>query len=418
MEISLLPSKTPSQSKKMTSAMKAKSDFMGEATRDKMSDLYDMIVALRNKVKELEKYHFEATEYNFVSYGDDKGEKKYATGKVRTTGEYITLNTSEYVEVKVIENSVEEFVGRKFYIISTAEENGKLYQLYVYNEETQILSADKLWVKLGEDTDEGSSDSGSSEPDDSSDSSDSSGTGEFEPIHYMMHLFDLNDQDEGEYSVESTEREIEYTDSESGMLFVFTELIPVGENSFYYVEKDELNGITEEYNDDLINVYSNVGGIYTLAHRAYFKLYAEEVEIDDPNNPGDDPEEPIEGEETIAGGQTYNFVSYADQAGTTQYATGKVVTTGITREYHEDSYTEVEVTENSVEGFVGNKYYVPSDAKLSSLMESGTYIYQLYEYNEGGDVLNPVDIYVKITRVMQQYDPSEPGIGNLPVIGN
>lgn len=293
MEISLLPSKTPSQSKKMTSAMKAKSDFMGEATRDKMSDLYDMIVALRNKVKALEKYHFEATEYDFVSYGDEKGEKKYATGKVRTTGEYITLNTSEYVEVEVIENSVEEFVGRKFYIISTAEENGKLYQLYVYDEETQILSADKLWVKLGEDTDEGSSDSGSSEP--------------------------------------------------------------------------------------------------------------------------DDPEEPTDGEETLAEGQTYNFVSYADENGTTQYATGKVVTTGVTREYNGESYTEVEVTENSVEGFVGNKYYVPSNAQISNLFLSTNYYIQLYEYDEDGDVLNPIGIYVKITRPIQHIEPEGPGIGNLPI---
>ena len=69
--------------------------------------------------------------YNFTSYSAD-GETEYATGVAETTGNTKTFNGQEYTEVEVKENTIPEWVGMKFYIISTAQ-SGQKYDLYDQN---------------------------------------------------------------------------------------------------------------------------------------------------------------------------------------------------------------------------------------------------------------------------------------------
>ena len=72
----------------------------------------------------------EKVSFNFTSYSAD-GETEYATGVAETTGETKTFNEQQYVEVEVKENSIADWVGRKFYIIDDAVADGTTkYPLY------------------------------------------------------------------------------------------------------------------------------------------------------------------------------------------------------------------------------------------------------------------------------------------------
>ena len=72
---------------------------------------------------------------------------------------------------------------------------------------------------------------------------------------------------------------------------------------------------------------------------------------------GSSNEEPAEEEFTPV---TYNFTSYADSEGETEWGTGTVETTGVTS----GNYTQVEVkTNSSDQSFVGQKFFVISSAK-------------------------------------------------------
>ena len=95
--------------------------------------------------------------------------------------------------------------------------------------------------------------------------------------------------------------------------------------------------------------------------------------------------------------KTYNFTSYSDESRTTQYATGTVETTGVTRKLNEVDYTEVKVTDNTVEAFKDKTYYIISDAQLSVPSNDEYHVYQLYEYDEDNDTLKSVEIWVTIT---------------------
>ena len=91
--------------------------------------------------------------------------------------------------------------------------------------------------------------------------------------------------------------------------------------------------------------------------------------------------------------KTYKFKSYSDENKTTEYASGWVKTTGVTKTLNDVEYTEVQVMQNSVEGFKEKKYYIQSNAIPSEKA------YQLYEYVEAEDTLNPVDIWVTVEEV-------------------
>lgn len=91
--------------------------------------------------------------------------------------------------------------------------------------------------------------------------------------------------------------------------------------------------------------------------------------------------------------KTYKFKSYNDENKKTEYASGWVKTTGVTKTLNDVEYTEVQVMQNSVEGFKDNKYYIQSDAIPSEKA------YQLYKYVEAEDTLKPVEIWVTVEEV-------------------
>lgn len=65
----------------------------------------------------------ELKDYNFTSYGEG-GTVELATGKAVTTGGVKSFSGVKYNEILVKENSVEGFVGMKFFIVGTATANG------------------------------------------------------------------------------------------------------------------------------------------------------------------------------------------------------------------------------------------------------------------------------------------------------
>ena len=75
---------------------------------------------------------------------------------------------------------------------------------------------------------------------------------------------------------------------------------------------------------------------------------------------GDDPFSPV----------TYDFTSYADASGETEWGSGTVATTGVVK----GNYSEVEVKTNTPdEEFVGEKFFLRTSAKTD-----GETIYKVY----------------------------------------
>ena len=99
---------------------------------------------------------------------------------------------------------------------------------------------------------------------------------------------------------------------------------------------------------------------------------------------------------TVEEVKTYKFKSYSDEKRTSQYASGVVEVTGEAKMLGEVKYAEVKVTENTVEEFVGKKYYVKSDAQCSKPVDGEYHVYQLYEYDEVDSELKKVDVWVTI----------------------
>ena len=81
---------------------------------------------------------------------------------------------------------------------------------------------------------------------------------------------------------------------------------------------------------------------------------------------------------------TYAFTSYADAEGETEWGSGTVETTGVVS----GDYTDVEVKTNTNESFVGQKFFVISNAQTD-----GNTIYPLY--SDAGTTA--AGIYVSIT---------------------
>ena len=81
--------------------------------------------------------------YTFTSYGDSTGTTEYATGTVNMTSDTTTIGGDEYVKVVVLTNTVPEFVGQEFYVISSATVGNTLYQLYDTNSDPV-----DIWVKI------------------------------------------------------------------------------------------------------------------------------------------------------------------------------------------------------------------------------------------------------------------------------
>ena len=84
--------------------------------------------------------------------------------------------------------------------------------------------------------------------------------------------------------------------------------------------------------------------------------------------------------------ETYGFISYADAQGSTEWGSGTVQTTGV----ESDGYSQVEVLTNEPdESFVGQKFYLTSDAQTD-----GT-IYELF--TDAGTT--SANIYVSISKL-------------------
>ena len=91
--------------------------------------------------------------------------------------------------------------------------------------------------------------------------------------------------------------------------------------------------------------------------------------------------------------KTYKFTSYSDENKTTEYASGRVKTTGETKTLDNVEYTEVQVMHNDVDGFIDKKYYIQSNAIPSEN------VYRLYEYVDADNTLKAVDIWVTVEEV-------------------
>lgn len=84
--------------------------------------------------------------YKFTSYGDSSASVEYANGEVEVLNETKEIDGKSYTKVTVIENDIPEFVGKNFYIDSSAKPT-EIYQLYNENEEPE-----EIWVKFNDPT--------------------------------------------------------------------------------------------------------------------------------------------------------------------------------------------------------------------------------------------------------------------------
>ena len=248
---------SPKVKKELTPEQQKKNNFMKMNPLKKWEFVYEMLMKHDEILmghKEMLMDHDERISvlepeqvktYKFKSYSDENKTTEYASGRVKTTGVTKTLNDVEYTEVQVMQNSVEGFIDKKYYIQSDAIPSENAYQLYEYDKDGDKLKPVDIWVTV------------------------------------------------------------------------------------------------------------------------------EEV-------------------------KTYKFKSYSDEKRTSQYASGVVEVTGEAKMLGEVKYAEVKVTKNTVEEFVGKKYYVKSDAQCSKPVDGEYHVYQLCEYDKVDSELKKVDIWVTI----------------------
>lgn len=88
---------------------------------------------------------FEPVTYNFTSYSSAEGgnENIWATGTVETTGETATFASIAYSEAEVKTNTIEGWVGQKFFIETSAQTDGTIYQLR--NTSGELIN---VWVAI------------------------------------------------------------------------------------------------------------------------------------------------------------------------------------------------------------------------------------------------------------------------------
>ncbi len=123
---------------------------------DTLYQLYDTTgveqniwVRITGLTEESEQEQFVPITYSFTSYADENTETAWATGKVQTTGNTTMIEIEnqnvEFSEAIVTENTIDGWVGEKFYIVSNAETNGTTrYQLYSIQTETPL----EIWVTI------------------------------------------------------------------------------------------------------------------------------------------------------------------------------------------------------------------------------------------------------------------------------
>ena len=287
---------------------------------------------------------FDQADYTFTSYGDEDMSQQWATGSVKvagpaeemTFGGEATTETAEFTPITVVTNSVdpETWQGKTFYIKATTNDveigSGMAtlpgyYELYTLNGETDILEGTGIYVSV-------------SKP--------AAARRNLPATTYTGEL----------YYVDSTPG-----DDEAITTLTLTEGDYDDDNSMqtYWV-----NSWTPDVNIDPLGQYGLIG----IQDGVVYKY-----DWDDELEEWVDPEETIyfldnmQAEQQVVEGE-WNFVSYGDAEGETQLAEG-TADAGESGEYEYATTTEVEtitgtpvtVLENTVDGFVGNTYYLNAE---------------------------------------------------------
>lgn len=159
---------SPKVKKELTPEQQKKNNFMKLNPLKKWEFVYEMLMKHDEILmghKEMLMDHEERISalepeqvktYKFKSYSDEKRTSQYASGVVEVTGETKMLGEVKYAEVKVTENTVKEFVGKKYYVKSDAQcskpVDGEyhVYQLYEYDEVEGELKKVDVWVTIYE----------------------------------------------------------------------------------------------------------------------------------------------------------------------------------------------------------------------------------------------------------------------------
>jgi hypothetical protein len=146
-------------------------------------------------------------------------------------------------------------------------------------------------------------------------------------------------------------------------------------------ENGQCSNVSMSYSN-LNNSYSIEGYLFEKINGKYvYKAYGEAL-----GEPGQSTWRNI----TFIEETYYDFTSYADSEGETEWGTGTVRTTGVMN----NGYSQVEVISNSPEeSFVGEKFYVTSNAETD-----GNTLYQLY--SDAGTTAT--GIYVKISDITSE----------------
>ena len=95
------------------------------ANRIQKERLYKTLQDLDDRITALEGGETE-TVYSFTSYSDAEKTTEYATGTAKTTG----VTSGDYAQIEVLTNSVDGFVGNKYFILANAKTDGTVYELF------------------------------------------------------------------------------------------------------------------------------------------------------------------------------------------------------------------------------------------------------------------------------------------------
>ena len=291
---------------------------------------------------------FDQADYTFTSYADEDMNTEWATGSVKvagpaeemTFGGEATTETADFTPITVVTNSVdsETWVGKKFYIKATTNdvvtEGGMatlpgLYELYTLNDETDILVGTGIYVSV---------------------SKVAAARRNLPPTTYTGDLY--------------------YVDNVPGEDDAITTLT-LTKGEFDEDNQKQTYSIvswTPDADIDLLEQYGQIG----VSDGVVYK-YQWDDEANDGNGAWVSPEETVfildnlQAEQQVVEGE-WTFVSYGDAEGENYLAEG-TANAGDSGEYQYATTTEVEtikgtpvtVLENTVDGFVGNTYYINAE---------------------------------------------------------
>ena len=345
---------------------------------------------------------FDKADYTFTSYADEDASEEYATGSVKVAGDAITVTETvdvekeievQYTPVVVRSNNdatgseIEGYVGNIYYIKALNGETDaeEYYELYNYTgiadqpTEESELEATGIYVKVEE-----------------------------------------GDED-GEYSFTSYTKN-GYTEQANGTVQPLAPVTVVdGDVATTFTPVKVLTNSVEGFEGNVYYIEALAGDI---DEAEYYQLFTY-------NGTAAQPTELTELEETdlfvkVTQDETsgdWSFTSYTENDDPyTQWAEGTVeysapVTVASTEAGTEDvehTYTPVEVLSNTVDGFVGNTYYV--EATEEEFDSEADQPLQLFTKDEEEDAFTATGIYVNIEEAegvwVENYSSVEPNTLN------